>query len=50
MKKTERVEETEEQKNARWSKQKAQAKSFARQAGIKIAKPKKEVRLSDIDY
>ena len=40
--KKERVEETMEQKNARWAKQSKKALSFAKQAGIDLGKVKKE--------
>ena len=41
-KKEERVEETEEQKQARWDKQSKSAKSFAKQCGINMNKLAKE--------
>lgn len=34
--------ETDEQKQERWNKQRKMAKSFAKQAGIKIVKPKEK--------
>jgi hypothetical protein len=40
--KKERVEETIEQKNARWEKNAKKAMSFAKQAGIDLGKVKKE--------
>ena len=40
--KKERVEETMEQKNARWAKKTKKALSFAKQAGIDLGKVKKE--------
>lgn len=40
--KKERVEETMEQKNARWAKNAKSALSFAKQAGIDLGKIKKE--------
>ena len=40
--KKERVEETMEQKNARWAKQSKKALSFAKQAGIDLGKITRE--------
>ena len=40
--KKERVEETMEQKNARWAKNAKNALSFAKQSGIDLGKIKKE--------
>lgn len=37
---TERVNETQEQKEARWAKNLKIARSFARQAGIKVPRKK----------
>ena len=46
--KKEFVEETQEQKNARWKKQDKTAKSFARCAGIDLKKVARERRMSEL--
>ena len=46
--KKEFVEETQEQKNARWKKQAKTAKSFARCAGIDLKKVARERRMSEL--
>lgn len=42
------IEETQEQKNARWKKQAKTAKSFARCAGIDLKKVARERRMSEL--
>lgn len=46
--KKEHIEETQEQKNARWNKQAKAAKSFARCAGIDLKKVARERRISEL--
>ena len=46
--KKERIEETQEQKNARWKKQAKTAKSFARCAGIDLKKVARERRMAEL--
>ena len=46
--KKEFVEETQEQKNARWKKQAKTVKSFARCAGIDLKKVARERRMSEL--
>lgn len=46
--KNERIEETQEQKNARWKKQAKTAKSFARCAGIDLKKVARERRMTEL--
>ena len=52
--KKERIEETDEHKNARWKKQAKTARSFARCSGIDLKKVARERRISElsqnIDY
>ena len=52
--KKEHIEETEEQKNARWKKQAKAARSFAISSGIDLKKVARERRISElsqnIDY
>lgn len=42
------IEETQDQKNARWKKQAKTAKSFARCAGIDLKKVARERRMSEL--
>lgn len=46
--KKEYIEETQEQKNARWKKQAKTAKSFARCAGIDLKKVVRERRMTEL--
>lgn len=46
--KKEYIEETQEQKNARWKKQAKTAKSFARCAGIDLKKVARERRMTEL--
>lgn len=46
--KTERIEETDEQKNSRWSKQAKAARSFARCSGIDLKKVARERRMAEL--
>ena len=46
--KKERIEETQEQKDARWNKQAKAAKSFARCSGIDLKKVARERHMNDL--
>ncbi len=46
--KKEHIEETQEQKDARWKKQAKAAKSFARCSGIDLKKVARERRLAEL--
>ena len=46
--KKEHIEETQEQKNARWTKQAKAAKSFARCAGIDLKKVVRERHMAEL--
>ena len=46
--KKEHIEETQEQKNARWNKQAKAAKSFARCVGIDLKKVAQERRMAEL--